>query len=128
MTEKNTAEASLARASSRLLWLAAAGLILLLLAVLVILITPKGSIDRFEDQLSYQPPLGAESSEFYSTKFLAKSQSLYVPVYSHIYIHEGAPFRLTATLSIRNTDSVNPLYVISVRYYDSAGKLVRQYV
>ncbi len=128
MTEKNTAEAFLARASSRLLWPTAAGSILLMVALLVLLITVKGSVDRFEDQLHYQPPLGAERSAFHSTKYLAKSQSLYVPVYSHVYIHDGAPFHLTATLSIRNTDSANPLFVQSVRYYDSAGKFVRQYI
>jgi len=59
------------------------------------------------------------------------SQTLYVPIYSHIYADEryrDIPFQLTATLSIRNTDPDNPLTLTSVRYYDSQGKLLQQYL
>lgn len=60
---------------------------------------------------------------------IAMGQTIYVPVYSHIYHHNRQEiFNLAATLSIRNTDLVNPLIVTSVRYYDSAGKLVKQYL
>lgn len=127
MPERNANESFLARASSKPLWPAAAGVILLMVAMLVLLVMLKGSVDRFETQWRYSPPLTEGTSGLDATRYLAKSQSLYVPVYSHVYIHDGAPFRLTATLSIRNTDAVNPLVVQSVRYYDSAGRLVRQY-
>nr|WP_321464536.1 DUF3124 domain-containing protein [uncultured Desulfobulbus sp.] len=59
------------------------------------------------------------------------NQTLYVPIYSHIYADEryrDTPFQLTATLSIRNTDPDNPLTLTSVRYYDSQGKLLQQYL
>lgn len=56
-------------------------------------------------------------------------QTLYVPVYSHIYQQNQAKtFNLTATLSIRNTSMVDSLEVNSVQYYDSDGKLVRSYL
>lgn len=56
-------------------------------------------------------------------------QTIYVPVYSHIYHDDGKKtFNLAATLSIRNTDLANPIVVTFVRYYDTNGKLVRQYL
>ncbi|MEH2456316.1 DUF3124 domain-containing protein [Nostoc sp.] len=60
---------------------------------------------------------------------IAMGQTIYVPVYSHIYHYNRQQiFNLAVTLSIRNTDLVNPLIISSVRYYDSAGKLVKQYL
>lgn len=56
-------------------------------------------------------------------------QTIYVPVYSHIYHGDGKRiFNLAATLSIRNTDLTNPIIISSVRYYDSNGKLIKQYL
>lgn len=56
-------------------------------------------------------------------------QTIYVPVYSHIYHGDRqAILNLAATLSIRNTDSSDPIVITSVRYYDSNGKLVKQYL
>ncbi|AFY86315.1 DUF3124 domain-containing protein [Chroococcidiopsis thermalis] len=56
-------------------------------------------------------------------------QTVYVPVYSHIYHDDGKKtFNLAATLSIRNTDLANPIVITFVRYYDTNGKLVRQYL
>lgn len=55
-------------------------------------------------------------------------QTLYVPIYSHIY-HFNSQDRvmnLSATLSIRNTDLTNSIIITSVRYYDTDGKLIRQ--
>ncbi len=56
-------------------------------------------------------------------------QTIYVPVYSHIY-HGDAQreFDLAVTLSLRNTDPEQSLTVVSVAYYDSAGQLVRRYL
>jgi hypothetical protein len=60
---------------------------------------------------------------------VAVSGSVYVPVYSHIYYGDDRRFvNLTITLSVRNTDEENPIAVRSVRYYDTAGTLVRTYV
>jgi hypothetical protein len=60
---------------------------------------------------------------------IAMSQTLYVPIYSHIYHQDQQKiFNLAATLSIRNTDLTNPIVITSVRYYDSNGKLVKQYL
>jgi len=60
---------------------------------------------------------------------LSSGQTVYVPVYSHIYSGvKGRPFDLAATLSLRNTNLQNPITLVSVKYYDSAGKLVEDYL
>ena len=59
---------------------------------------------------------------------LSTGQTVYVSIYSHIYSGvKGRPFDLAATLSIRNTDPKYPLTLVSVDYYDSAGKLVKKF-
>ncbi len=127
MTKKTDLDAFLSRASARLVWPA---VILggLMVVMMVMVITLKSSFTRFETEFRYRPPSEDGISESPPAVHLAKNQSLYVPVYSHVYIRDGEPFRLTATLSIRNTDSLNPLLVQSVRYYDSEGKLLRRYL
>ena len=59
----------------------------------------------------------------------SRGQTIYVPVYSHIYQqnHEKT-FNLTATLSVRNTDLRRPFTLTKVLYYDSQGKLVKNYL
>ena len=59
------------------------------------------------------------------------NQTVYVPLYSHIYADErykDKPFNLTATLSIRNTDPIHGLTLKRVDYYDSQGKLLKNYL
>lgn len=60
---------------------------------------------------------------------LQTQQSIYVPVYAYIYYgNKPSPFHLTVTLSIRNTDTKNNVTVLSVDYFDTAGKLIKQYL
>jgi hypothetical protein len=56
-------------------------------------------------------------------------QTVYVPVYSHIYSYDKKRvIDLAATLSIRNTDEQHPIRLDSVRYFDSEGKLLREHL
>ena len=60
---------------------------------------------------------------------LSSGQTLYVPIYSHIYSGvKGRPFDLAAILSIRNTNPSNSITLTSVKYYDSDGKLLKEYL
>ena len=60
---------------------------------------------------------------------LSSGQKVYIPIYSHIYSGVKArPFDLAAILSIRNTDPSNPITVFEVKYYDSEGKLIKDYI
>ena len=59
----------------------------------------------------------------------AAGQTIYVPVYSHIYYRDDRRvINLATTLSIRNTDASDPIFITAVRYYDTEGALVRRYV
>ena len=53
----------------------------------------------------------------------------YVPVYSNIYWGQSTSVtELSATVSVRNVDVTRPLILTHVDYYDSRGKLIRQYL
>lgn len=58
-----------------------------------------------------------------------RSQTLYVPAYSHIYIRDAQrSMNLATTLSIRNTSPNRPLVLSTIDYYDSNGEHVRAYL
>ena len=60
---------------------------------------------------------------------LSAGQTVYVPIYSHIYSGlKGRPFNLAATLSIRNTNPNHSITLVSIKFYDSDGKLVKEYL
>jgi len=60
---------------------------------------------------------------------LSKGQTVYVPVYSHIYIGDKeTPYYLAATISIRNTDQTTPVTITEVNYYDTNGRLIKKYL
>ena len=64
----------------------------------------------------------------------SRGQTVYAPVYSHIWHGnldgKGKPqtLLLSSMLSIRNTDPYDGMTIKSVRYYDTAGKLLREYL
>lgn len=58
-------------------------------------------------------------------------RTVYVPVYSSIYLGHDInkkTVELSATVSVRNTSAQERLVLNAVRYYDSAGKLLREYI
>jgi len=60
---------------------------------------------------------------------LSKGQSVYVPVYSHIYTGpKSIKIDLTGILSVRNTDPGNPITIVAADYYDSEGNLIRHFL
>ncbi len=64
-----------------------------------------------------------------STIPLSTGQSVYVPIYSHIYHgDQEKPFELAATLSIRNTDPKKEIMLISADYFDSNGNFLKKFV
>lgn len=59
---------------------------------------------------------------------LVRSQTLYVPAYSHIYVRDAQrTVNLATTLSIRNASPDRPIILTGIDYYDSNGTLVRSY-
>ncbi len=60
---------------------------------------------------------------------LSTGQSVYVPIYSHIYSGDREhPFLLTAIVSIRNIDPQHSITVLAIDYFDSDGNLLRKYL
>lgn len=56
-------------------------------------------------------------------------QTIYVPAYSYIYYSNGQKqHNLAITLSFHNTDSEFPIIIKSVKYYDSQGQLLEDYL
>jgi len=56
-------------------------------------------------------------------------ETVYVPVYSDIYHLDGTKrFRLTTTVSIRNTSLSDSAFILSATYHDSYGKTLKEYI
>jgi hypothetical protein len=93
---------------------------------LLIVINVATQVEDIDEKLKYIPPQ-TKVAEIPLKAGIA-GQMVYVPVYSHIYAKGGKPFLLEATLSIRNSDPKEDITITSVRYYDTNGKLVRDYL
>ena len=105
--------------------ISALSLVLLLLLMAYI----SQSFETLEDKLRFQPPNVNKISDDGSFDIeVTEGQTVYVPVYSHIYSAGGQPYLLEATLSIRNSDPDRPILLQSVRYYDSKGQLIEDYL
>lgn len=128
MNDTKNIDGFLSRASERFVWLALAAVILLVVALLVMVVGLRGSVAHVEDQLQYTAPRGTSAVEEVRSGRLTFGQSVYVPVYSHVYIHEGTSYNLTTTLSVRNCDSKGAIVVKGVQYFDGDGKLVQSYL
>jgi hypothetical protein len=60
---------------------------------------------------------------------LSMGQTVYVSIYSHIYSGlKARPFDLAAILSIRNTNITQAVTIVSAKYYDSDGRLLKEYL
>ncbi len=61
-------------------------------------------------------------------------QSLYLPIYSHIWhgdmatSGERTKTLVSVSVSIRNTDPVKSIRVLSAQYFDTDGKKLKEYV
>jgi hypothetical protein len=87
--------------------------------------TPSGGGDIPSTEPPGQPATGQDGVG----PHLAAGQTLYVPVYSHVYWGPKArAFNLACTLSIRNVDLSSAITVFAVDYYDTAGSLVRSHL
>lgn len=60
---------------------------------------------------------------------LAMHETVYLPVYSHIYYSDHTKLiNLAETISVRNTDLHNSIVLISVKHYGSDGTLHKEYI
>ena len=60
---------------------------------------------------------------------LSSGETVYVSVYSNVFSGpRGMEYQLSAMLSLRNTDPKYQITIVSVKYYDTEGKLVKDYI
>ena len=125
----------------RFLWLWERGFIafmivgaLILAAIILFGVTLNNRLGNIENQFVYSPPnryvqpdLASYSAGEVNADDLPVRRWIYVPSYSHIYADDGSPYPLATTLSIRNIDVDQPIYLKSVQYFDTDGNLVKSY-
>ncbi len=101
-----------------------------LVVALILLVSCTSPASQLKSQSATNPAQKSQQLVTLDKNFkIAMGQTIYVPIYSHIYHNdERKILDLAATLSIRNTDLANPMIVTAVRYYDSDGKLIKQYL
>lgn len=92
-------------------------------------------LDKIEDRLQYVPPPSYQVPDFddydagdVAIDKLPVRQLVYVPVYSHVYYQGGSPYLLETTLSVRNTEADERIYLNSVKYFDTSGKLIKTHL
>lgn len=92
-------------------------------------------INRLEDRLGQKPPQSyspPDLDKYQATEFAddesVTEQLIYVPAYSHVYLGGGRPYLMETTLSVRNPSPNSSVYVRTVRYFDTEGKLLKKLV
>lgn len=119
------------------LWILSHPFVLLAVAAVICIGVPVGVVvyldyrisrlaDKSSDIRPAGEPTGAVPGEL--PREILVGQTVYVPLYSHVYQGEGERLLLAGTLSIRNTDPEHNLTISSVRYYDTRGELVRDFL
>ncbi len=58
----------------------------------------------------------------------SKGQKIYVPAYSYLPGEGAKKFSLNILLSVRNTDPLNSISINNVDYYNTEGRLERQFL
>jgi hypothetical protein len=81
------------------------------------------------EQVSFHKPEWAERKiNDHALDSLEKKRT-YLPVYAQIYeVSEERKINLAATVSIRNTDLKDRVYISKIDYYNTGGHLIRQYL
>lgn len=109
--------------------------VLATLLIIVVTIDVESRLNRIENQLDFDPPRSYEApdlkqlrAEKVPTGPQTVRRYVYAPVYSHVYFLGGSPFLLETTLSIRNIDLARSVFVGSVKYYDTDGRLIKTHV
>ena len=99
---------------------------LIFLALLTALIYNGARINDLEEQRQVSPITNRYSMGNQDINVI-NSQTVYVPIYSHINRSSGTPHLLEATLSIRNSDPKNSITLLSASYYDTEGRQLQNY-
>lgn len=105
-------------------------LILIFVAIVAAPLWLSTRVNTLEEAIEQLRPPGEPSGAVVGElpRDIVAGQTVYVSLYSHVYQQEGERLALTGTLSIRNTDAERPISIGTVKYFDTTGKLVRNYL
>ncbi len=94
---------------------------LLLAALFLFACTP-------QDKEPSQKSPAEEETIFIHDITITTGQTIFVPAYSEVhYAGKDLTMKLAVTLTIHNTDFTYPIFVTSVRYYNTKGEMVKEY-
>ncbi|WP_419768233.1 DUF3124 domain-containing protein [Arcobacter sp.] len=62
------------------------------------------------------------------TSDIDRHETVYVPVYSHVYTSDEKYELMGITLSVRNTDFKQNMWIKKISYYSTQGELLESYV
>jgi len=82
--------------------------------------TIPGSEAGFDRIGTFFKPVQADST--------GPTKLVYVPVYSRLFLSKDSFWEMGTTLSIRNTDPDQSLYVYEIDYFDTAGDLIERFL
>lgn len=99
------------------------------------MIAPHRLLRRFRRVAALALLAGSTAAVAQDAPPLSTGQTLYLPIYSHLYhgdVHPrtGKPSEtlVSTHISIRNTDPALPLKLTSARYFNTEGRLLREYL
>lgn len=82
-----------------------------------------------QDEEPPPPAPSEEESVVIHDITITTGQTIFVPAYSEVhYAGQNLTMKLAVTLTIHNTDFTHSIIVTSVRYYNTKGKLVKEYL
>ncbi|MCW5204179.1 DUF3124 domain-containing protein [Desulfobulbus sp. US4] len=82
-----------------------------------------------QDEEAPPPAPSEEETVFIHDITITTGQTIFVPAYSEVhYAGKDLTMKLAVTLTIHNTDFTHPIIVTSVRYYNTKGKMVKEYL
>ncbi|MCE3258934.1 MAG: hypothetical protein K0S12_575 [Bacteroidetes bacterium] len=85
--------------------------------------------DKEQDHTDFHRPEWGERKIKDHVLDSLKKTNTYLPVYAQIYeVSEERKINLAATVSIRNTDLKDTIYISRIDYYNTEGHLIRQYL
>lgn len=82
----------------------------------------------FYSYISHIPIVWGSDTEPYPNKWIY--QEVYIPIYSAVFAwgDDNRPLLMSANIIVGNTDDTNSIVVSKLAYYNSDGKLIKQYI
>lgn len=98
-----------------------------MLAIILAMLYVGSRLETIDDRLAFRPAQPTYTRPAADDTVTSNGHAVYVPAYSHVYSRGGNAYLLEVTLSVRNTDPEFPIHIERVRYFDTAGRQIREF-